>query len=84
MSIPITTTEAELGEFLKAKAATFNIPGLGLSYTIRADGTGYAAATKDSMLDIGDTLEEAVNKLKSAKDQRVDYLKAELAKLEAL
>ena len=88
MSIPITTTEAELAEFLKAKAATFNIPGLALSFALsfagRMDETYYAAARLGDTLDVGDTFAEAVGKLGEAKARRTAALKAELAKLEAL
>ena len=84
MSIPITTTEAELAEFLKAKAATFNIPGLALSFAARPGETCYAAARLGDTLDVGDTFAEAVGKLGEAKARRTAALKAELAKMEAL
>ena len=82
--IPPDTTVAELSEFLEAKAKTFNLPGLGLSFAIRPTGGFYTSAQLAASLEVGDTFEEAVERLCNAKQRRIESLKDELNKLEAL
>jgi hypothetical protein len=82
--IPPDTTVAELSEFLEAKAKTFNLPGLGLSFAIRSAVGFYTVAHLAGSLEVGDTFEEAVERLGNAKQRRIESLKDELNKLEAL
>ena len=85
--IPLDTTEYELCEFLKAKAASYSgIPGLNFSVwprTYAPDHPLAVSAWSDSTSECCDSFDAAVEALKGSKAKRIAAMKAEIAKSEA-